>query len=44
MDAYWCAEVLQEAIDLHGTPEIVNTEQVIQYTSEIFVTSYYQMT
>lgn len=39
MDAHWCAEVLQEAIDLHGTPEIVNTDQGSQYTSEIFVTT-----
>lgn len=39
MDADWCAEVLQEAIDMHGTPEIVNTDQGSQYTSEIFVTT-----
>lgn len=39
MDADWCAEVLQEAIDMHGKPEIVNTDQGSQYTSEIFVTT-----
>lgn len=39
MDAEWCAEVLQEAIDIHGKPEIVNTDQGSQYTSEIFVTT-----
>lgn len=39
MDAEWCAEVLQEAIDMHGKPEIVNTDQGSQYTSEIFVTT-----
>ena len=39
MDAHWCAEVLQEAIDLYGTPEIVNTDQGSQYTSEVFVTT-----
>lgn len=39
MDAHWCAEVLQEAIDIHGKPEIVNTDQGSQYTSEIFVTT-----
>lgn len=36
MDADWCAEVLQEAIDLYGKPEIVNTDQGSQYTSEVF--------
>jgi putative transposase len=39
MDADWCAEVLQESIDMHGKPEIVNTDQGSQYTSEIFVTT-----
>ena len=39
MDADWCAEVLQEAIDMYGTPEIINTDQGSQYTSEIFVTT-----
>ncbi len=37
MDADWCAEVLQEAIDVHEKPEIVNTDQGSQYTSEVFV-------
>ncbi len=35
MSAEWCAEVLQETIDKHGTPEIFNTDQGSQYTSEI---------
>lgn len=39
MDANWCAEVLQEAIDIHGTPEIVNTDQGSQYTSDVFATT-----
>jgi len=39
MDADWCAEVLQEAIDIHGKPEIVNTDQGSQYTSEVFTTT-----
>jgi putative transposase len=36
MDAQWCAEVLEEAIAKHGKPEIINTDQGSQYTSEIF--------
>lgn len=36
MDAEWCAEVLNEAILLHGKPEIVNTDQGSQYTSKVF--------
>lgn len=37
MSAEWCAEVLQEAIDKHGKPEIFNTDQGSQYTSEVHV-------
>lgn len=36
MDATWCAQVLEETIQTHGTPEIINTDQGSQYTSEIF--------
>jgi putative transposase len=36
MDADWCVDVLKEAIELHGLPEIVNTDQGSQYTSEAF--------
>ena len=36
MDADWCAEVLQEAINSFGAPDIVNTDQGSQYTSEVF--------
>ena len=35
MSAQWCTETLQEAIDKHGKPEIFNTDQGSQYTSEI---------
>lgn len=35
MSAEWCAEVLQETIDKYGKPEIFNTDQGSQYTSEI---------
>lgn len=36
MEANWCSEVLQEAIEMHGKPEIINTDQGSQFTSEIF--------
>lgn len=35
MTAEWCTGVLQEAITKHGKPEIFNTDQGSQYTSEI---------
>jgi putative transposase len=35
MSAEWCAEVLQETIEKHGVPEIFNTDQGSQYTSEV---------
>ena len=35
MSAEWCGEVLQETIDKYGTPEIFNTDQGSQYTSEV---------
>ena len=37
MSAEWCTEVLKEAIKNHGTPEIFNTDQGCQFTSEIFI-------
>jgi putative transposase len=36
MEASWCAEVLQEAIETNGKPEIVNTDHGSQFTSEVF--------
>ena len=33
MDANWCKECLEEAIRLHGKPEIINTDQGSQFTS-----------
>ena len=36
MDAQWCKETLEEAIEIHGKPEIVNTDQGSQFTSEEF--------
>ena len=36
MDADFCVEALEEAICRHGTPEIFNTDQGAQFTSESF--------
>lgn len=37
MSAQWYAETLQEAINRHGTPQIVNTDQGTQFSSDIFI-------
>tara|TARA_R110002096_G_C14510601_1_gene716106 strand:- start:70 stop:894 length:825 start_codon:yes stop_codon:yes gene_type:complete len=39
MDAQWCKNTLEEAIIMHGKPEIVNTDQGAQFTSEVFTAS-----
>lgn len=36
MDADWCAEVFREAVRKHGAPDILNTDQGSQFTSEVF--------
>jgi len=36
MTAEWCVEVVNEAIAQYGTPEIFNTDQGCQFTSEVF--------
>jgi putative transposase len=36
MDVHFCLEALEEAIDVHGAPEIVNTDQGSQFTSQAF--------
>jgi putative transposase len=38
MTAEWCTEVMREAIETFGAPEIVNTDQGSQFTSESFTT------
>ena len=35
MDAPWCAAVFREAVGKHGKPEIINTDQGSQFTSEV---------
>lgn len=37
MSAEWCVGVLQQAISEHGKPDIFNTDQGSQFTSEAFV-------
>jgi len=36
MTAKWCKEVLEAAIKQNGAPEIINTDQGSQFTSEVF--------
>jgi putative transposase len=36
MTAEWCKDVVEEAIRLNGKPEIFNTDQGSQFTSEVF--------
>lgn len=36
MTSEWCRSTLEEAIDLFGTPEILNTDQGSQFTSDAF--------
>ena len=36
MEAEWCAEILMDAITENGKPEILNTDQGAQFTSELF--------
>jgi putative transposase len=36
MSAEWCTKVVQEAVEMYGKPDIFNTDQGVQYTSELF--------
>jgi putative transposase len=36
MTAEWCTMVVSEAIEQHGKPEIMNTDQGSQFTSDVF--------
>jgi len=37
MDSSWCCEVIKDCIDKYGVPEILNTDQGSQFTSDDFV-------
>lgn len=39
MEAEWCAAFIQEAFEKHGTPEILNTDQGAQFTSDVFTST-----
>jgi len=36
MEASWCKEIVEKAINTYGSPEIFNTDQGSQFTSNIF--------
>ncbi len=36
MDKEWCTEVFRETVRQHGSPEILNTDQGSQFTSDLF--------
>lgn len=36
MEAEWCTSILEEAVEKYGFPEIVNTDQGSQFTSDSF--------
>lgn len=37
MESGWCCRVLEECIGIYGVPQIINTDQGSQYTSDDFV-------
>ncbi len=36
MTAEWCTEIVKEAIGQHGKPQIINSDQGSQFTSEVY--------
>lgn len=37
MSAEWCVETIEQAIATHGVPEIINSDQGSQFTSDIYL-------
>ncbi len=37
MTAEWCVETIEEAISIHGKPEIINSDQGSQFTSSVYL-------
>ena len=37
MNSNWCKSAMEDAINKYGKPEIVNTDQGSQYTSDEFI-------
>ncbi len=36
MEAEWCTELFNETVEMCGKPDIINTDQGSQYTSDVF--------
>jgi len=36
MTAEWCTEIVKDAIAIHGKPDIINSDQGSQFTSEVY--------
>ena len=36
MEAAFCVDRLEDALRVHGKPEVFNSDQVVQFTSEVF--------
>ncbi len=39
LEAKWCTEVLNQALETHGIPEIINSDQGSQFTSSIWTST-----
>jgi putative transposase len=37
MSAQWCVETIEQAISQHGVPQIINSDQGSQFTSEVYI-------
>ena len=37
MSARWCADTIEQAIAEHGVPEIINSDQGSQFTSDVYI-------
>lgn len=42
MDAEWCEQTFKEAVKQYGAPEVINTDQGSQFTSEVFTKCVFQ--
>lgn len=37
MGAEWCVDCIEEAVEVYGKPEIINSDQGSQFTSDIYI-------
>ena len=37
MTAEWCTEIVSEAVERHGQPAIINSDQGSQFTSDVYI-------